>query len=76
MCFAPSELFPGLPDHFMLTNNFTVNHPNQLVGSTPAPWSIQVPSGIPFPFQIAFQGVILGVPTQLQVTNGVLLNTL
>jgi hypothetical protein len=62
---------------FMLTNNIFPD-PQALIPSTPAPWSLSIPSGLPPTIQIALQTVIVLPSTAsypvLRSTNAVLLN--
>jgi hypothetical protein len=58
---------------FTLTDNFGPSPCPQFVGSTPAPWTFSVPTGIPFPIETIFQGLIFD-PTgsfSLSITNAV-----
>lgn len=74
MCFTPAPIAIADARAFTLTENFGFNLP-QLVGSTPAPFSINVPA-VGFELSFTLQGVMFdqSSPSVLSVTNGVLVN--
>jgi hypothetical protein len=76
MCFPPHPVDPNYPGTFTLVNALPPVNPfffPALVSGGPTPWSFTA-SGLPFPFQLAFQGVIFSDPGTIRVTNGVLVN--
>ncbi len=70
LCLPPLGSDPAT---FLLTNNFA-SFVSQLVTSTPAPWTLTVSQGIPVPFDLVFQGVVVVAPGDLRITNAVLLS--
>ncbi len=66
LCLPPVGVDPA---SFILTNNFASYLP-QLVTSTPTPWSLGI-TGIPVPFVLTFQGLIIAAPGELETTNAV-----
>lgn len=76
MCFPPYPVDPNYPGTFTLVNALPPIQPflfPALVAGGPTPWNFTT-NGLPFPFQLAFQGVILENPGQFRVTNGILVN--
>ena len=70
LCLPPVGLDPG---SFLLTDNLTPSTP-QLVPSTPTPWTVTNTVGLPLPFAITFQGLMLVQPGDLRVTNAIILD--
>ncbi len=70
LCLPAPDVDPAA---FLLTNNFTPFVP-QLIPSSPAPWTLSGIAGIPVPFEITFQGVIVVGPADLRTTNAVILS--
>ena len=70
LCLPPLGVDPAT---FLLTNNFAP-FVSQLVASTPAPWILAVTQGVPVPFDLVFQGVVVAAPGDLRITNAVLLS--
>lgn len=62
------------PDSFLLTDNFGgAVCGGAIIASQPAPWTLPVFSGVPFPLTVTLQGVMLTSPGTVRATNGVLL---
>lgn len=73
MAFNPCALSRA-PDSFLLTDNFGgAVCGGGIVASQPAPWSLPIFSGVPFPLTVTLQGVMLTAPGTVRATNGVLL---
>ena len=75
LCFLPDFATPD-PAVFALVNGFGPTPPG-LFSATVAPWTAAVPGGIPFPVDLALQGLIIGDSLgQIAVTNAVVLRVL
>ncbi len=75
-CIVPQPAAPSNPLLFHLADGFGFGNP--LITTSPAPWAVGVPSGLPFPGFITFQGVVEHIPGippgNLAITNAVILD--
>ncbi len=72
MCFAPSLLSPANSSLFFLATSFGAFAPLALVSAPPAPFTFNVPGGLPSAISFALQAGIEVSPGNLAVTNAVL----
>jgi hypothetical protein len=68
-CFAPCTLAPATPGLFTLASTFGPDPCGVLFPASPAPWTVSVPAGPPFPFTCTLQGVIGQAPGTYAVCN-------
>ncbi|HGY91661.1 MAG TPA: hypothetical protein ENK43_10875 [Planctomycetes bacterium] len=61
----------GGPNNVLITNNFGPDACPELVPSTPGDWTVMDPGGLPLPFTLTYQGVILDGPASASATNAV-----
>ncbi len=61
----------GGPFNVLITNNFGPDSCPELIPSTPGDWSVMDPGGLPIPFTLTYQGVILDGPASAAATNAV-----
>jgi hypothetical protein len=71
MAFAPAVLNPGAPLLFVLADSFPVPGVLPVLPSTPAPWSLTLPGGLPPSSVVAVQPVLLESPGTLKVGNAI-----
>ncbi len=75
MVFPPCGLFPSSPVVIMFADSFASNLCGPpVVPASPTPFNFSIPTGIPFPVQFTFQGVIEVGPGALAITNALVLN--
>ncbi len=72
----PQPAAPGNPLLFHVADSLGFGNP--IIAATPAPWSVAVPSGLPHPLLVTFQGLIedmpVPFPNNLAITNAVILD--
>jgi len=73
---TPQPAAPSNPFLFHIADSLGFGNP--IVAATPAPWSVTVPSGLPHPLLVTFQGLIedmaVPFPGNLAITNTVILD--
>lgn len=73
LCFFPASAAPGVPWLFTIANSLFPD-PTAILGATAAPWSLSIPSGVPYPLDFTIQGLMLDTTGQPRVTNAVLVS--
>ncbi len=73
---TPQPAAPANPLLFHIADSLGFGNP--VIAATPAPWSVAVPSGLPQPLLVTFQGLIEHMPVpfpgNLAITNAVILD--
>lgn len=73
LSFFPASAAPGVPWLFTVTNNIFPD-PTSILVSAPAPWSMSIVNGIPYPLDFTLQGLMFDAALQPRVTNAVLVS--
>jgi hypothetical protein len=74
--FLPAPVDPLAPGFFTLASDVAFPSAPALVPTSPAPITVAVPGGLPFPLTIALQAAVVAggpAPTDIRVSNGVVL---
>lgn len=73
MSFTPAALDPRNPQLLVVADGIGFPGPAALMGASPAPFTLSLPSGVPFPVTATFQALIADASAiyGLSITNAV-----